>query len=96
MSFQDTYELTQNEAIRTKVKMATIKAAHAVLGAPERQDEFPFCYLIIKEPESEYWLNQVVYSVVSNPAISAESTDQDVEFTVNSVFGRHALAFNQR
>lgn len=96
MSFQETYELTQNQELRLKVKMAAIKAANAVLGAPERAEEYPFCYLVIKEPQSEYWLNQLVFGVVINPAITAESTDSDVEFTVNSIFGRYALAFNEK
>lgn len=93
MSFVERYQLTRNEDLRIKTKMAVIKAANAVLGAPEREPEFKFCYLIIREPENVYWLDQIMFSVVANPEITDQSTDQDIEFTVNSVFGRHALAY---
>lgn len=92
MSFQTQYELAQNETLRMKVKMATIKAANAVLADPQREAEWPFSYLVIREPNSQYWLDQIMYSVVSNPAINETSPDNDVEFTVNSVYGKHALA----
>lgn len=96
MSFMERFELTQNDALRSKVRMATIKAANAVLSAPERADEYPFCYLIIKEPMSNYWLDQMMFSVVSNEQIIESSPDNDVEFQVNSVFQRHAIAYNQK
>lgn len=89
------YALTQHEGLRNQVRMATIKAANAVLSAPEREDEFPFCYLVIKEPLSTYWLDQLMFSVVTNEQINEESPDNDVEFQVNSVFQRHAIAFKQ-
>ncbi|WP_343702685.1 hypothetical protein [Chitinophaga sp.] len=95
MSFVERHLLVRNEDLRVKTKMAVIKAANAVLSAPEREQEHKFCYLVISEPENTYWLDQIMYSTVSNPAITEASTDSDIEFTVNSVFGRHALAFNR-
>lgn len=90
------YELTQHAGLRTQVRMATIKAVNAVLSAPERSEEYPFCHLVIKEPMSNYWLDQLMFSVVSNEVITENSPDNDVEFQVNSVFQRHAIAFNER
>lgn len=94
MSFLEQHELANNQDLRIKVKMAVIKAANSVLGDPSRESEFKFCYLIIREPDNNYWLNQIMYSVIANPVITTESTDQDIEFTVNSVFGRHAIAYS--
>lgn len=89
---QARFELTQDEGLRQKVRMAAIKAANAVLSAPERSEEYPFCYLIIREPMNAYWLDQMLFSVVSNPLIVSESPDDEVEFQVNSIFQRHAQA----
>lgn len=75
--------------------MAAIKAANAILEDPQRTDEYPYCRLLIKEPMSTYWLDQLMFSVVSNPEIVENSPDNDVEFQVNAVFENHATAFNQ-
>lgn len=92
MGFVERYELTKNEVLRGKVRMATITAANNVLSDPERDQEYPFCYLVIREPMNIYWLDQMMFSVVSNQQIVEESPDNDVQFQVNSVFSRHALA----
>lgn len=93
-NFQMSYELTQNEGLRTKVRMATIKAANDILAdtSPEAVPKYPFSRLVIREPMSNFWLDQMMFSVVSNPVITADSTDSDIQFTVNSVFSKHALS----
>jgi len=95
MGFQEMYALTQNDTLKAKVRMAGIKAATAVLNDPGRSDEHRYCNLVIKEPMSDYWLNQMMFSVVTNPVINQDSPDDDVEFQVNAVFQDLALAYNQ-
>ena len=88
------YALAQNEEFKGKIRIATIKAANAILNDNNREPEHPCCNLIIQEPMSDYWLRQIIFSVVSNPAITEAAPDNDIEFTVNSVFEKHALAFH--
>lgn len=88
------YELTQNDILRTKVRMACVKAANDILAdtSAEAAPKWPFCRFVIREPMNSYWLDQIMFSVVSNPMISAQSSDNDIQFEVNSVFSKHALA----
>jgi hypothetical protein len=95
MGFTEKYTLTQNEALRTKVRMAGITAAILILADPGRANEHPFCRLVIKEPMSNYWLDQLMFSVVTSDQITETSDDAVVQNQVNSVFGNHALAFTQ-
>lgn len=94
MGFTEKYTLTQNEALRTKVRMAGITAAILILADPGRGNEHPFCRLVIKEPMSNYWLDQLMFSVVTSDEITESSADSVVQNQVNAIFGNHALAFN--
>lgn len=87
MNFLETSELAQNFDFRTRVKMASMKAAGDILADPS-QDMYKrlFSQLIVAEPDNSAWLTTIVYQVVQNPAITPESTDSDIQFTVNSVF----------
>jgi len=86
------YDLTQNEKLRVVARMATIKAANDVLADTSKEQQFPFARFVIREPLNNYWLDQMMFSVVSNPVITEDATDNDIQFTVNSVFQKHALA----
>ena len=93
--FQMSYDLTQNETLRTKVRMATIKAANDILADTTSADasaKWPFCRFVIREPQNNFWLDQIMFSVVTNPQITDQSPDNDIQFQVNSVFSKHALA----
>lgn len=93
MSFLNRHELTTNQDFRIKVKMASLKAAIAVLADPERTDEHPYSTFLIKEPNSTFWLDQIVFGVVQNPAITGEATDSDIEYTVNSIYTNYSKSF---
>lgn len=94
MSLVEKFELAQGETIRKKVRMASIIAAIQILSAPARAEEHRYCNLIIKEPDSEWWLDQLMYAVIASDIVEA-SSDIDIQIAVNSVIGRYAIAFNQ-
>ena len=84
--------LAVNAVFRQRIKSATIIAANN-LAADTSQPAYILTYAnkIISNPEAG-WLSAMTYQVVANPAISYESTDNDLQFTVNSNFDKCARA----
>ena len=84
--------LAVNAVFRQRVKSATIIAANQ-LAADTTQPVYVLSYAnkIISKPDAD-WIGSMVYQVVSNPAITYESSDGDIQFTVNSNFDKCARA----
>ena len=85
--------LAINAVFRQRVKSATIIAANN-LSADTQQPPYVLLYAnqIISNPDGA-WVASVTYQVVANPAITFESTDNDLQFTVNSNFDKCARAY---
>lgn len=88
---QDT--LAVNAVFRQRVKSATVNAANQI-AADTSQPSYLLQYAnqIITNPDGG-WISGMTYQVVANPAISYESSDGDIQFTVNSNMDKCARAF---
>ncbi len=85
--------VVQTTDFQRKVKMATHKAANAILadpGQPLRVRQY--AQLVISDPNGS-WLQAMSYGVMTNVAINSGSSDSDVEFTVNSQFAKFSYAY---
>lgn len=85
--------LAVNQVFRQRVKSATIIAANQ-LAADTTQKSYllTYCNQIINNPDGG-WISAMSYQVVSNPAITYNSSDGDIQFTVNSNMDKCARAF---
>lgn len=86
-------QLAQDGEFRLRVKMAMVTAAKDVAAETETtkvlyQKRFDYARQILNEPE--YKLNAFAFAVASNPVITSESVDGDIQFTVNSIFSSMA------
>jgi hypothetical protein len=96
-SYLERGALAQNDTFRLRVSFAMVEAASAVLAdtSPSSRRNFAYAGRILLEPASEFFITQFVYAVLANPVISGDSSDSDIAFTVNSQFGKLALAWRR-
>lgn len=89
---QDT--LANNAVFRQRVKSATIFAANQ-LATDTTRENYIYTYVnqVISNPDGG-WISGITYQVVANPAISYESSDGDIQFTVNSNIDKVARSFS--
>lgn len=86
--------VANTSAFQTKVKMATHKAANALLADPGQSSIVrKYAQLIVSLPAGEGWLPALSYGCMTNAAINWNSSDGDIEFTVNSLFAKYAYAY---
>lgn len=92
MGFKEQYALTLNSNFIMQVMMAVIKSAIAVANedpaTPGHAQRAHYAQAALANPESV--ARCMALGVASNPVISAESSDNDIEFTVNSIFNAYA------
>jgi len=94
MSLLDQYALANNPEFRQKVRTATIISANQIAAAIDQPTwNYTFANEVIKNPNGG-WIDSMVFQVVANPAITAESPDGDIQFTVNSNFEKVAKAWS--
>lgn len=85
--------VAQTEPFRVKVKMATHKAANNILADPGQFTRIrQYAQVIISDPNG-LWVSAHAYGCMTNPAINHDSSDGDIEFTVNSLFSKFAYAY---
>ena len=92
MSFSEQVTLAGNDELIRKVQQALIKSAIAVAAesaeTKSHDQRRSFAQAVLMEPQR--WARLVVLGVVTNPSITAESKDNDIEFTVNSMWDAYA------
>ena len=86
--------LATNSDLRARVKIAALKIANTIRSNPERENEWNYCSFILKEPNNHYWLDQLVFSAIVISEINLQSTDQNVEDAVESIFSNFSVNFN--
>lgn len=85
--------LAVNQVFRQRVKSATIIAANQISASvSEPSWNYSLANEVIKNPDGG-WISSMTYQVVANPAISYESSDGDIQFTVNSNFEKVAKSW---
>lgn len=94
MSFLDSAQLAQFKGFQDRVQVAAVKAAVAVAAeAPsgdQRTDSLraTLATNVLNDPDG--YAARFAWAVVQNAAITFDSNDGDIEFTVNSVWDHMA------
>ena len=93
-TFLEQAELARSDDFRVRVQQAIVKASVAI-GAEELPDYRRASYSTQVLNNPDYYAQKFVFGVASNATITAESTDNDIEFTVNSMFNAYAGAYDK-
>jgi len=92
MALTDQYALATDEAFAQRITLCAVKAALDVMAeaapSPERR---AFAGVILRNPHGT--AQNVALAVATNTAVTAASTDSDLQWTVNSAFDAFAQAF---
>ena len=94
MAYTDQYNLSQDTIFRGRVLIAMQTAALQILGEDpgtnhaKTHRRSALATEVLGDPNQH--LDAFAFSVVSNAAITAASTDNDIQFQVNSVWDDHA------
>ncbi|MEO7048947.1 MAG: hypothetical protein ABI091_26830 [Ferruginibacter sp.] len=93
-SANDRDSVANSLEFKTKVKLRVLSAANDLL-ADTTQHSYTINYaqLIVSDPSGVGWLTALSYGVMNNPAINYDSSDGDIQFTVNSIFVKYAKAY---
>lgn len=90
---QERDSLARDEPFRLKVRMAVLSAANDLLSDTTVASYVTnYAQLIVTNPTGGNWVNVFSYGVINNPAINFNSSQSDIQFTVNSVFVKYAKA----
>ena len=92
MSFRDNTELAQFAPFVARVQAAMVKAAIAVSSEDPSTEahstRVQWATQVLRDPA--HYAARMAFGVAANPIITAESSDSDIEFTVNSVWNAYA------
>lgn len=91
MGFSESAALAKAEPFRERVRCAVVKSAIAIMaeepsGLGAKDEKRGILATRILQDAAASLLDAFCYAVVHNVAIDANSPDNDIEFTVNSVF----------
>lgn len=94
MLFIDQFALAQDATFVMRVQMALVKSAIAVSAedttTPYHTERATWSAQVLRD--SAHYAKFVAYGVASSVAITADSTDNDIEFTINSQWNAYAGA----
>ena len=97
MSFSEQVNLAMTPAFMQRVQGAIVKSAIAVSSEDPTTDahttRVQWAAQVLRDPA--HYAARMAFGVVANPAITAVSTDADIEFTVNSVWNAYAGVVTQ-
>ena len=92
MSFQDAFALADDVVFQSRVCIAATKTAVAIMSeaptTPGHQERGAYAVKVLASPEVEAM--NISMAVVTNAAITADSNDGDIEFTVSSIWNAMA------
>lgn len=92
MDFSEQAELASQYVFTRRVRQAMIKSAVAVMAedaeTANHTARATFAQTALHEPERTAAI--MALGVVTNAVITSESTDSDIEFTVNSMWNAYA------
>lgn len=93
MAYTDQASLADDPTFRSTVRVALATAAIQVMGEDKASysdaqygKRQALAYEVLRAASSGVYLEMFVWAVVQNAAITGASTDQDIQFTVNSVW----------
>ena len=88
MAFADQAALAVDEGFQQRVRIAIVTAATQIMGEAKTSDDVTYgkrqalAYSVLYD--SGQHVERFAWAVASNPAVTAESVDGDVQFTVNA------------
>jgi hypothetical protein len=93
MTFLEQIELAEDGEFQARVRQAAITAAAAIMA--DQPDNTPqaiaahalrakLALEVLRNPSA--WARPIAAAVVTNAAVTAESTDSDLQWTVNSLW----------
>lgn len=92
MSFLDQHELAIDPVFIKRVEMALVKSSIFVVAESPSTDNHvnrtAYATEVLNDPERH--AENMAKGVATNASITLESTDADIEFTVNSMFDAYA------
>jgi hypothetical protein len=93
LAFTDQAALAADDTFRDRVRVAVATAAVQVMGeAIDAYSDTHFgkrqalAYQVLQTAAAGAMLEAFVWATVANPAINTDSTDSDLQFTVNSAW----------
>lgn len=92
MAFTDQAALAEDSTFRTRVRVALMTAAKDVMGEEQTYSDAQYGLRqaladeVIAAAGGGAVLERFVWLVITNPAITGESSDNDIQFTVNSLW----------
>lgn len=91
MAYVDQYDLAQDTAFRKKIHVAMATAGIAVAGEDKSSmgdvkysKRQTLAHEVLRTPSQ--FIDMFALAVIQNAAITGSSTDNDIQFTVNSVW----------
>lgn len=92
MSFQEQVDLAESTSFVARVQMAMVKAALAVAAEDAATEHHAtrsqWATQVLRDPA--HYAARMAYGVAANGAVTTDSTDSDIEFTVNSIWNAYA------
>jgi hypothetical protein len=86
ISYADQLALLDNATFRSRVRQSAIRAAHAILSAPQRESEWSGCRSIIRDPGCA---QERVAPGVAVLLATNEPTDAQIDNAVDSILQRY-------
>lgn len=92
MAILDSITLAADDVFQKKITHLVVKAAHAIMNEDSGTANHAARVTLAKQALAapEVLGKRFAYGVVTNGAITAASTDSDLEFTVNSLWNSYA------
>ena len=89
MTFEEQYALATSPQFIQRVQQAAVTSAIAIVnGSPAPTRVVDYCFNLLNRARAT--AQELAFGVATNPAITAESTDNDIQFTVNSILSAYA------
>ena len=92
MSFRDNNDLAMTPAFVARVQGAMVKSAIAVSSEDPatagHATRVQWATQVLRDPA--HYAARMVFGVAANPAITVESDDGAIEFTINSIWNAYA------
>lgn len=86
--------LAVNQVFRQRVKSATVYASQQIAADTSEHNlyKLQFANVVINNPDGG-WISSMAYQVIAEGLITYESTDNDIQFTVNANFKKVSEAY---
>lgn len=78
-------ELTDNQDLVTRVRVATITKAREILADPAKANQHVYFNQVMNNKTGGTWLNNLVWEVVANPTVQMKMIDEPENHSAASI-----------